>query len=81
MRYFQKQNGKNSKKNRNLPISTEILVSNSSKILDKFGWFQIRCFIFLSCTGFSIGMFMMSMIFFNIIPPFQCEQNQEFIVS
>ena len=65
----------------NVQVSTEMLISNSSKILDQFGWFQIRCFIFLSFTGFGLGIFIMSLMFFNIVPPFQCGHKQGNIVS
>ena len=62
-------------------IPDEILVSKTTEILNKFGWFQLRSLIFLSFASFALGMFISSFVFLNIFPPYHCQKNSENVVN
>lgn len=67
--------------NNNNNIANHVLFKNSSKILEEFGWFQIRSLIFISFLYFGLGMSVLSFVFLNIVPPYQCGSQQENEVS
>ena len=62
---------------RNEKIENEELLGSFPQILDSFGWFQVRSFILLSFPIASIGMFSMSPVFFNIVPPYRCQWSHD----
>ena len=74
-------NTKNNNSKKNDQTTNRILILNSSKILERFGWYQIRSFIFLSSPSFCAGMFVAGFIFFNIVPSFDCQEKKYIFVS
>ena len=62
---------------KNEKIENEELLDSFPQILDSFGWFQVRSFILLSFPIASVGMFSMSPVFFNIVPPYRCQWSHD----
>ena len=67
------------RKNNNNNITNEILLQNSSKILETFGWFQVRSLVFISFANLGCGLSLMSFVFLNIVPPFECKKQEIFV--
>ena len=49
---------------------------NATEVLQKFGKFQILSFAMLCPAAGCVGMSVMAFVFLNIIPEYECEDQQ-----